>query len=180
MSKEAAPARYHPALVALHWVVALLIFLMLAVGKLVLLMMPNTAAKVMPLTIHVVLGITILALLVIRFIVRVTTKRPSPADAGYPLLNKIGVATHYLLYLAAFGMVLSGLGMAQMSNLFQILFGNAGLPLPGDFWVYPPRVGHGVTATVLMLLIALHLGAALYHQFIRKDNLLARMWFGER
>ena len=49
MSKEAAPARYHPALVTLHWVVALLIFLMLAVGKLVLLMMPNTAAKVMPL-----------------------------------------------------------------------------------------------------------------------------------
>jgi cytochrome b561 len=110
----------------------------------------------------------------------VTTKRPAPADAGHPLLNKIGVATHYLLYLAAFGMTLSGMGMAQASNLFQILFGNAGLGLPEDFWVYPPRAGHGITATVLILLLALHIGAALYHQFIRKDNLFARMWFGKR
>jgi cytochrome b561 len=52
--------------------------------------------------------------------------------------------------------------------------------LPEDFWVYAPRAGHGITATVLILLIALHVGAALYHQFIRKDNLLARMWFGKR
>jgi cytochrome b561 len=180
MSKETAPARYHPALVALHWIIALLIFLMLAVGKLILLMMPNTPAKIMPLTTHVVVGITILVLLVIRFVVRVTIKKPTPADTGYPLLNKVGVATHYLLYLAAFGMVLSGLGMAQMSNLFLSLFGNAGLSLPEDFWVYPPRIGHGVTATVLMLLLALHIGAALYHQFVRKDNLFSRMWFGKR
>ena len=180
MSKETIPARYHPTLVALHWIIVLLIFFMLAAGKFILLMMPNTAEKILPLTGHVSVGIAILVLLVIRFVVRSTTSKPAPADAGHPLLNKIGVATHYLLYLAAFGMVLSGLGMAQMSNLFQILFGNAGLSLPDDFWVYPPRIGHGVTATILMLLLALHIGAAFYHQFIRKDNLLARMWFGKR
>lgn len=180
MSKETVPARYHPALVALHWIVALLIFFMIAAGKLVLLMMPNTPAKIVPLTGHVVIGITILVLLVIRFIVRVRTAHPAPADAGHPLLNRIGVITHYLLYLAAFGMTLSGIAMAQMSNLLQILFGNAGLPLPEDFWVYAPRMGHGLIATALILLIALHVGAALYHQFIRKDNLLARMWFGKR
>ena len=180
MSKESVPARYHPALVALHWIVALLIFFMLAAGKLVLLMMPNTAEKILPLTGHVVTGILILVLLVIRYIVRTVTPKPAPADAGHPLLNRIGVVTHYLLYLAAFGMVLSGLGMAQASNLSQVLFGNAGLPLPEDFWVYPPRIGHGITATVLILLILLHIGAAFYHQFIRRDNLLARMWFGRR
>jgi len=179
MSTE-TPRRYHPVLVALHWIVALLILFMLAAGKLVLLMMPNTAEKIMPLTGHVVIGISILVLLVVRFVVRVTTKKPAPADAGHPLLNKIGVITHYLLYLAAFGMTLSGLAMAQMSNLLQILFGNAGLSLPKDFWVYPPRIGHGITATVLILLIALHFGAAMYHQFIRRDHLLARMWFGKR
>jgi cytochrome b561 len=179
MSTE-MPARYHPVLVALHWIVALLIFFMLGVGKLVLLMMPNTAEKITPLIAHVTIGISILVLLVIRFIVRLSTKKPAPADAGNPILNKIGVITHYLLYLAAFGMTLSGLGMAQASNLFQILFGNAGLSLPEDFWVYPPRAGHGITATVLILLIALHVGAAMYHQFIRRDHLLARMWFGKR
>lgn len=173
------PKRYHPVLVALHWIVALLIFFMLAAGKLVLLMMPNTAEKITPLTGHVSIGILILVLLVIRFIVRVVTKKPAPADAGHPILNTIGKVTHYLLYLAAFGMVLSGLGMAQASNLFEILFGNMGLPLPDDFWIYPPRIGHGITATVLILLIALHIGAAFYHQFVRKDGLLSRMWFGK-
>ena len=180
MSKESVPARYHPALVALHWIVALLIFFMLAAGKLVLLMMPNTAEKILPLTGHVVTGILILVLLVIRYIVRTVTPKPAPADAGHPLLNRIGVVTHYLLYLAAFGMVLSGLGMAQASNLFQVLFRSSGLSLPENFWVYPPRIGHGITATVLILLILLHIGAAFYHQFIRRDNLLARMWFGKR
>jgi cytochrome b561 len=179
MSKE-IPVRYHPVLVALHWIIALLIFFMLAAGKLVLLMMPNTAEKIIPLSLHVVTGFTILILLVVRLIVRVSTKKPAPADAGHPILNKIGIITHYLLYLAAFGMILSGLGMAQASNLFQVLFGNAGLSLPEDFWVYPMRIGHGITATVLILLIALHFSAAMYHQFIRRDNLLARMWFEKR
>ncbi len=37
---------------------------------------------------------------------------------------------------------------------------------------------HGASWTLLLLLILLHIGAALYHQFLRRDNLLGRMWFG--
>jgi cytochrome b561 len=36
-----------------------------------------------------------------------------------------------------------------------------------------------LTSWLLLGLVLLHFGAALYHQFIRKDNLLARMWFGK-
>ncbi len=39
---------------------------------------------------------------------------------------------------------------------------------------------HGVIATLLGLLIAAHVAAGLYHQFIRKDGLFGRMWFGDR
>ncbi len=39
---------------------------------------------------------------------------------------------------------------------------------------------HGGVWTLLLLLIALHIGAALYHQFILKDNLMGRMWFGKQ
>jgi cytochrome b561 len=41
-------------------------------------------------------------------------------------------------------------------------------------------MGHGLTSSLLLALVALHFGAALYHQFILKDNLLARMWFGKQ
>ncbi len=37
---------------------------------------------------------------------------------------------------------------------------------------------HGASWTILLLLIILHVGAALYHQFWRRDNLFSRMWFG--
>jgi cytochrome b561 len=38
---------------------------------------------------------------------------------------------------------------------------------------------HAASWTILLLLIILHVGAALYHQFMRKDNLFGRMWFGK-
>ena len=61
-----------------------------------------------------------------------------------------------------------------------IVFGGAGLPLPETFALYPPRAVHGWIAKALLLVIAFHLIGALYHQFIRKDRLLSRMWFGRK
>lgn len=52
--------------------------------------------------------------------------------------------------------------------------------LPASFDDLAPRAAHGFFATALALLIAAHVAAALYHQFIRKDGLLGRMWFGKR
>ncbi|MGB7541526.1 MAG: cytochrome b/b6 domain-containing protein, partial [Burkholderiales bacterium] len=45
---------------------------------------------------------------------------------------------------------------------------------------YPTRVAHGAIATLLAAFIALHVLAAFYHQFVRKDSLLQRMLFGHR
>lgn len=172
------PKRYHPLLVTLHWLTALLVFILLGGGKAVLLMMPNTAEKIIPLTLHVTTGLIALVVLVLRLAVRLLTSKPEPASTGNPILDKIGVLTHYLLYIAVFGMVISGLGMAVISGLFGVLYQNTG-SLPADFWVYPPRIAHGITASALIGLLALHIGAALFHQFIRKDGLFSRMWFGK-
>lgn len=173
-----APKRYHPALVALHWVSALLILFTLLAGLGALGDLPNTPEKAPLLATHMTMGLLILALTVVRLIIRFTTRKPAPATAGHPLLDKIGVLTHWLLYLGALGMGISGLGIAAQSGIFPLLGGQA-VPLPADFTIYPPRIGHGLVARLLLALIALHIGAALYHQFIRKDGLLGRMWFGK-
>lgn len=172
------PTRYHPALVVLHWLSALLILMTLAVGLGVLGNMPNTPDKAPMLTIHMTMGLTILAVTIVRLVVRFTTKKPAPATAGSPILDKIGVATHWLLYLGALGMGISGLGIASLSGILPLLGGGEAV-IPPDFMAYPPRIGHGLVAWLLLALIALHFGAALYHQFIRKDGLLGRMWFGK-
>ncbi|MDO9296294.1 cytochrome b [Bradyrhizobium sp.] len=48
-----------------------------------------------------------------------------------------------------------------------------------DFSKYSPRAPHGIGARLLIALVVLHVGAALYHQFGRRDGLLRRMWFGK-
>ena len=73
----------------------------------------------------------------------------------------------------------SGIAMSVLAGLPQIVFGGVGT-LPVDFNALPPRAVHGIVAKLLMLTIALHVAAALYHQFVRRDGLLARMGFGPR
>jgi cytochrome b561 len=172
------PKRYHPALVALHWLIAALIFVMLLMGYTQLGSTPNDDAKIQTLSLHMPIGITLFALTIIRLFVRIFTKKPEPATAGNPLLDKIGVAVHYLLYIVVLGMGLSGMGTSTLAGLPAIVFERTG-SLPPDFAVFPPAIGHGFLSYVLSGLVALHIGAALYHQFIRQDNLLARMWFGK-
>jgi cytochrome b561 len=90
----------------------------------------------------------------------------------------IAKITHFLLYVGIFGMLLSGASMSTQAGLMNVFNGQGSLP--ADFHIFPPRGIHGMTFSILFLLILLHVGAALYHQFIRRDNLLGRMWFGKR
>ena len=173
--------RYHPLLVALHWIMALMILMALFFGKVLLAPMPNDdPAKVEGLTGHMSIGIIVGVLLVIRLVVRVMSDKPPHAQTGTAILDKIGVATHWVLYGLAGLMVMSGLGTAFAAGLFPIVFGGSGDPIPANLQEFAPRIAHGIVSTLLLLLVALHIAAALYHQFILKDGLFRRMWFGKR
>jgi cytochrome b561 len=75
-------------------------------------------------------------------------------------------------------MIFSGFGTSLQANLMAVYQGQASLP--ENFMVYPPRLVHGTMFSLLFILILVHVGAAFYHQFILKDRLLSRMWFGKR
>ncbi len=173
-----APKRYHPWLVTLHWVTALLMILNLAAGTFSLKWLPNDLAKLTPLAGHMVIGLVILALTILRIFVRATNPVPAHATTGNTFLDAIGRLTHVLLYLGALGLGVSGLGIAAQAGLFASVFGANG-SLPGDFYVFPARYGHGYLANGLSFLVLLHIGAALFHQFVRKDGLLSRMGYGK-
>ena len=173
--------RYHPLLVALHWIMALMVLVSLAAGGLVLAEMPRESPdRYMALAGHMTAGLVIGVLLVVRLLTRIRSEKPPPATTGNALLDRIGVLTHWGFYVLIAGMVLSGLATAIGAGLFPIVFGSSGEVLPGDLTVFPQRVAHGFIARVLLALIALHVAAALYHQFVRRDGLLRRMWFGKR
>ncbi len=173
--------RYHPALVILHWLLALMIIMGLIMGSNVLSATPNDAPeKIFYLKIHMSMGIIILLLMLVRFVIRISTLKPPAADIGNSLLNKLGLLTHYLFYLVVIMMAASGMATANMAGLPEIVIGGSGEPLPATFDEFPPRIAHGILGFVLLLLLIGHVSAFLYHQFVRKDGLFSRMWFGRR
>ena len=175
------PTRYHPLGVLLHWVIAVVLLATLLGALAGLEDIPNDdPTKVFALRIHMSLGITVVSLMLIRLIVRLSAKKPEPATKGEPALDWSRRIVHFLLYFLVFAMGATGLGMAFDASLFDIVFQGQDKPLPADFHELPPRAGHGLFARVLLVLIIGHALVALWHQFVRKDRLFRRMWFGKR
>ncbi|WP_461478629.1 cytochrome b [Pararhodobacter aggregans] len=173
------PARYHPALVTLHWLIALLVMLALFAGSLVISDMPNTEpSKIDALRIHAIMGVSIGALMLIRLLVRWRTAHPAPASSGIALADRLAPLAHGALYVLVLLMAASGIALSVQSGLGEALFGTG--TLPADFHAFTPRLVHGLIADLLIALIVLHVAAALYHALIRRDGLLKRMGFGAR
>lgn len=182
-----AKKRFRPLWVILHWLMALLVLVTFGIGLLSLTNHPNTDAKLVPLGLHMAIGIVILVIVTARYILRLLVFKPArragsaasvPAKKKLILLDRMTPYVHILLYFCTALMALLGIAIALPANLFSIVWGRSGAPLPADFYVYPARLWHGVLSLVLMLLIAQHVLVAIYHQFLRGENYLGRMWFG--
>jgi len=173
-------SRYHPLLVALHWLLAVLIVAALALGALVMAKLPNSdPAKLEALRSHMAGGALILGLTLARLTVRIGTMHPARASTGSFFLNMVAWASHRMLYVLIFTMAASGITMALQAGLVDVVYGGHGA-LPPDLWVYPVRSLHYLISRMLMALIALHIAGALYHAVILRDGLLRRMAFGRR
>ena len=173
--------RYHPLLVSLHWLLAVLILFSLFAGSIILADMPNdNPDKIAILKVHIISGLVILVLMLLRLFVRIKTGKPEAIDTGDVFINKTGKYSHIFIYVLVFLIVGSGLGIAILSGLSDIVFFGSGEALPETFDDLPPRIAHGVLTKILIVTIALHFLATMWHQFIRKENVLSRMWFGRR
>ena len=174
------PNRFHGALVALHWLLALLLIVALLMGTFALKTVPNSSPDKIPaLQGHMMAGGLILLLTLARLLVRVKTAHPAPATTGNAMLDRLAPLTHWGLYVLVLLMAGSGVAMSVQAGLPGIVFGGVG-GLPLNFDALPPRAVHGIVAKLLILAVGLHIAAALYHQFVRRDGLLSRMGFGPR
>jgi Prokaryotic cytochrome b561 len=103
----------------------------------------------------------------------------SHTTTGNAFLDWVGKAVHDALYLLVFLMALSGMSLSLQSSLLPAVFGTSGASLPAAFFEFRARMLHGFIAPALLVLVAVHVGAALYHQFALRDNLFSRMWYGK-
>lgn len=170
----AAPARHHPLIVTLHWLIALLIVTEALIGMGILHFWPNTAIKVAPLKLHMILGISMLALMTIQVIARFLLPHPAPARTGSAFLDFIGKATHALLYVFTFLMGGTGILLAVQSHVLQLIFGG-GTRFPMVFNLFT----HAAVFVLFGLLCSFHVAGALFHQFVLRDRLFARMGYAK-
>lgn len=170
-------AHYTSTAKALHWVIALIIFGLLGLGF----YMTDLALSPTKLKLyswHKWAGVTVFALVVVRLAWRAAHRPPAlPAHMG-ALERFAAHAGHHLLYVLMVVIPLSGWLMSSAKGVQTVWFGV--LPLP-DLLVKDKEVGdllqtlHMSLNFVLIAVLLGHIGAALKHHFINRDDVLARM-----
>ncbi|NKJ45195.1 cytochrome B [Burkholderia sp. SG-MS1] len=168
--------RYAGVLIALHWLIALGILGLLAVGFYMVGLPKGLPVKATLINLHKSLGLTVFLLVLLRIVALAAFNRPPlpPMRAWQRAAARI---TQGLLYVGMIVMPLAGY-LGSSFNRFGTRFW--GLLLPKWGWEDPHLRElffgiHEVMAYVLIALIVLHVAGALKHQWIDRDNLLARM-----
>ena len=177
MKPKSNPERYGTVAVLIHWLSAVLILALLGSGFRAA-NATDAAINAGFLRFHIPVAILALLLTIIRMWWRFDLK-PLPVQGSPAWQEQIARWVHIAFYVVILGMVASGIGMMILSGAAPAVFGALGVGLP-NFTDYPPRGPHGLGAFLLVALLVLHGGAALYHQFIRGDGLLRRMWYSGR
>ncbi len=168
--------RYNLIDKSLHWAMAIMIIGMIISG-LVMGDVQPMALKFQVIQLHKSFGILVLVLAFTRVFWRFTNPTPR-LPLGMPNWQKAVVhATHLALYGLMFVMPFSGWLMSDAKGYHPNFFG---LPVPvlGEVDRVAGRVLseiHEYGAYLFIGLIAAHMGAALFHHFIVKDNILTRM-----
>ncbi|MGN1057527.1 MAG: cytochrome b [Comamonas sp.] len=176
--------RYTLPAIALHWLLGLGLLALLGLGW-YMAGLPFSPAKLKYYNWHKWAGISLLALSLLRLLWRITHRPPALPSAmasAMPRWQRLAHhGVHHLLYALFFAVPLLGWAYSSASGFPVVLFGLWQLPN----WVSAdPALAealqplHMVAAYSLAALIALHIAAALKHQFIDRDGLLARMWPG--
>lgn len=181
MPAERSPIHYSALQKGLHWSMAALIVAMIAIG-LTMASLGDGAVKNNLYELHKSIGLTLLALALIRIAVR--SRRSAPAlEPDLPRWQRRAAhASHAALFMLMVLVPLAG-WIATSSccppvNLFWTVPLTFPAPDGEGFAKAAFRVHFGLVF-VLALVAAVHIGAALHHHFVRRDGTLRRMLPGD-
>jgi cytochrome b561 len=173
-----ATVRYDQVAIALHWLIAVGVLIQIALGWWMI-DIPKLPAGVRAywFNLHKSIGITLGALFVARIVWRLM-HRPPPLPSTMPRWQAHAAgASHVLLYACMFTMPLAGY-LGSIFSGYPIRY--FGMTLPGWGWKDDVLKDffssvHFVAALVFMLLITLHVLAAMKHLWIDRDGVFHRM-----
>lgn len=174
--------RYGAVAQSLHWIIAILIFVMFGLGW-TMTDLPLGPDKIKTYNLHKSIGVLILALVAIRLAWRLYTPAP-PLPAGMAGWERAAArASHGLLYLLLFAQPLIGIAHSGAANFPVVVFDSLTLPAlvgPDEGLKKLLEGAHHWVGRVILALVLLHVAAALRHHFFVKDDVLRRMLPGRQ
>jgi len=171
--------RYTRTAIVLHWLIAVAVFAQVSLG-LWMIGIPKAPPGIRAywFNVHKSIGITIGLLVIVRLLWRLRHRPPALPDT-VPRWQRIAAkVSHYGLYVCMIVLPLSGYLGSSFTKYPIKYFGYA---LPHWGWEAPALKElmsqvHLVTACIFILLIVLHVSAALKHRFVSRDGVFERMF----
>lgn len=168
--------RYHLAVRLFHWITVLLLVLgfLLAWGSG---WIEDWPTRLFAVQTHRMIGLTILAIAVIRIIIRMVV-RQLPEGGTPKWMRRVSGGVAGLFYFALVVIPLTGWAYTNATGLPVAIFGNWSLPslfFKDEYFTRVFFAVHETLALALLALAALHVSAALWHGVIMKDDVNTRM-----
>ena len=167
---------YGRTAIALHWLIALLIFCAFPLGV-YMHELPFSPGRLKLYSYHKWIGVTVFLLAIARVAWRIG--HPAPPPAGMPAWQRIAsVATHHLLYVLILAVPVSGWLMSSAKGFQTVYLGM--IPLP-DLLTKDKELGdmlttvHQILNFTMAALVITHVAAALKHYVVDRDEVLGRM-----
>ena len=170
-------ARYHSLSIGLHWLMLLLLIAVYATIELRGIFPKGSDPRELMKTWHFMLGLSVLALALLRLLVNVTRRAPPITPEPPRWQELLAKLMHFALYALMIGMPLAG----------WLILSAAGKPIPFFGLQLPALIAESKSTASLIkeiheavgsagyFLIGLHAAAALYHHHVIGDNTLLRM-----
>jgi cytochrome b561 len=160
----------------LHWLIVALLVVQYSIGWL----MPDIHGTMLPGTAtvtHISIGITILVLIVLRLLWRLT--HPVAPESSLPRWQRVSSEfVHWLLYVAVLATTLSGWIFASFRGWSIRYFFSVPLPMLASKSEAGVRFfdgRHQAMEWTLLVLIGIHVAAAIAHIFYYRDRIMQRM-----
>ncbi|XQA63117.1 cytochrome b [Xanthomonas sacchari] len=175
MNRDDRSAHFNLLARVLHWLMAAMILTMLFVG---VGMVASVSQRPWLLNLHRPLGIAIGLLVLVRLGNRLR-HRPPPLPADLARWQQAAAhASHWLLYALMLAMPLLGWSMLSAGGYPIVLWPGVQLPpiAPHSPALYAwLRSAHGWLAYLLFATVLMHLCAALFHAWVRRDGVFSSM-----
>lgn len=170
-------SRYNLLARLLHWIVAILVFLQLFLGFAA--DRADTRAAEPLIDRHVQVGVLVLSLMALRLLWRSFRAPPALPDKHPLWQRRAARAVHHFIYALLFIMPVSGYVLWAWMGKPLDLFGLVPIPIlfrggDDETWRSIAGYSHTYAGFVLIALLTLHVTAALWHQFIRRDGLITK------